>query len=265
MRWTMGRNSRIFWPGLTLAALMTASCVSAAKRQAAANERNPQYQYEKAVVCMKYNIVDEALKYLSAALALDPRHALALNLQGLAFTLKGNPAEAIKSFEAAIASNPNFSEAHNNLGMAYQESNRLQDAIASFQKAYALDENYNASFNLAKAYYLQEKPEEALGWVQRSIAKFNSSAMAFNLQGVILDKLGRQDEAIASYQQALRLAPGDLYVQCNMGVAYFNKKSFARAKEIMTGILEELVKNPKAGNEDLRARVQDVLKRLAER
>jgi hypothetical protein len=33
----------------------------------------------------------------------------------------------------------------------------------------------------------------------------------------------------------------------------------------MTGILEELVKNPKAGNEDLRARVQDVLKRLAER
>jgi tetratricopeptide (TPR) repeat protein len=214
---------------------------------------------------MQYGMVDEAFKYLGAALALNPRHALALNLRGLAFMMKGKADEAIPSFEGAIAVDPNFSEAHNNNGTALQEKGRLDEAEAAFRKAFALDENYNASYNLAKIFYGRQKLDEALTWVQKSIAKYSRSVLAFNLQGLVLEGMDRFDEAVASYQQALRLVPGELNVQYNLGVAYFKKKDFAQAKEIMTRILDELVKKPQAGNEDLRVRVLDVLKKIENR
>jgi tetratricopeptide (TPR) repeat protein len=251
--------------GLILVALLAAGCVSPAKKRAAELEKDPQYQYEKAVVCMQYGIVDEAFKYLQAALALNPRHALALNLLGLAQMMKGNLPEAIKSFEASVAVDPNFSEGHNNLGTAYQESQRIDEATASFEKAYALDGNYNAAYNLAKISYTQGRLPEALDWVQKSIAKFSRSVLAFNLQGLIFEGQERFDEAVASYQQALRIQPGELNVQYNLGVAYYKKKDYSKTKEVMTKILAELVKNPQAGSEDLRNRVQDVLKRLENR
>ncbi|MBM3311155.1 MAG: tetratricopeptide repeat protein [Candidatus Aminicenantes bacterium] len=248
-----------------LAALFSVGCVSAEKRKAAEREKDPQYQYEKAVVCMQYGMVDEAFQYLRAALLLNPRHALALNLQGLAQMMKSNFPEAIKSFQASLDVDPNFSEGHNNLGTAFQESNRLEEAEAAYAKAFALDGNYNAAYNLAKIDYGQGKFPEALDWIQKSIAKYNRSVLAFNLQGLVFESLERYDEALSSYQQALRILPGELNVQFNMGVVFYKKKDSPRAKEIFIKILDELVRNPKAGSDDLRTRVQDALKRLENR
>jgi tetratricopeptide (TPR) repeat protein len=247
---------------VVLASLLATGCVSAEKRKAAERERDPQYQYEKAVVCMQYGMVDEAFQYLRAALLLNPRHALALNLQGLAQMMKSNFLEAVKSFQSSIEVDPNFSEGYNNLGTAFQESNRLDEAAAAYAKAYALDGNYNAAYNLAKIAYGKGAFQEALDWVQKSIAKYNRSVLAFNLQGLVLEGLERYDEALSSYQQALRILPGELNVQFNMGVVFYKKREYSRAKELFTKILDELVRNPKAGSDDLRTRVQDALKKF---
>lgn len=244
---------------------LLSACASSAKRQAIERERDPQYQYEKAVVCMQYGMVDEAFKYLQTALTLNPRHVLSLNLQGLAHMRKGNVEEALRSFQGVTAIDPNFSEAHNNLGTTLQEKGRIEEAETAFRKAYELDQNYNAAYNLARISYERKKSDDALTWIQRSIEKYPRSLLAFNLQGLILESLERFDEAISSYQQALRLVPGELSVQYNLGVAYYKKKDFGRAKETLSRILDELVKKPQIGKEDLRARVADVLKRIEER
>ncbi|MBM3293075.1 MAG: tetratricopeptide repeat protein [Candidatus Aminicenantes bacterium] len=258
----MRKKTAMIGLALAVAALLLPGCVSAEKRKAAEREKDPQYQYEKAVVCMQYGMVDEALKYLRAALLLDSRHALALNLQGLAFMMKGLVPESIKSFEASVSIDPGFSEGHNNLGTALQEANRLDEAAAAYEKAYALDQNYNAAYNLAKIAYLQERPGQALDWVQKSIARFGRSVLAFNLQGLVFEALERFDEAAASYQQALRIQPAELNVQFNLGVVYYKKKNYSLAKDIFTKVLDELVRNPKAGSDELRGRVQDALKKL---
>jgi Tfp pilus assembly protein PilF len=120
-----------------LAAL--AACSSTPAQIQAQREKDPQYQYEKAVVCMQYGIPDEAFKYLNQALALDPRHSLSHNLLGLAYMIKGNLAEAVKAFRACIAVAPaTFSEVYNNLGTALQESNQIGDAEAAFKKAFEM-------------------------------------------------------------------------------------------------------------------------------
>ncbi len=59
--------------------------------------------------------LDNAIKYFSAAVARDPRFAVAYYRLGLALRSDNQPAAAIRAFEAAIDVNPRYGEAENAL------------------------------------------------------------------------------------------------------------------------------------------------------
>lgn len=240
---------------LCLAALVPA-CVSPQAKLAAQQEKNPQYQYEKAVVCMQAGLPDEAIKYLNRAVALDPGHYLSWNLYGLAYIVKRDFPNAVAALEKCASLKPDFSEAQNNLGTALMESGQTAKAEAAFKRAFDIDQSYNASYNMAKIYYERGELEPALKYVGYSLGKFDRSILAWNLQGLVLDSMNRTDEAIASYQQALKRVPNEENVGYNLAVAYYRKGEKARAREILEKIL------PAAKSEELRSRVRDLLDKL---
>ena len=239
-----------------LVAAMTAACVSPQARLAAQQEKDPRYQYEKAVVCMQAQLPDEAIKYLNRAVTLDPNHYLSHNLFGLVYMLKQDFPKAQASLERCVAIKPDFSEAHNNLGTVLQETGQKAKAEAAFKRAFEIDQNYNASYNLAKIYFERGDLEPALTYIGHSLQKFDRSLLAWNLKGLILDTLGRTEEAITSYQQALKRVPNEENVSFNLAVAYFRKGDRTRAKEICDRILQS------AKTEELRARIRDLLEKL---
>lgn len=257
-----------FAPILLLAAAM-AACSPTPKQIQTKQENDPQYQYEKAVVCMQYGIPDEAFKYLNRALALDARHYLSYNLLGLAHMTKGNLAEAVKAFRACIGVAPaTFSEAYNNLGTALQESAQADEAETAFKKAVEIDGNYNASYNLAKIYFGQGKFAPALERVRDSLQKYDRSLLAWNLQGLILESQERYDDAAACYQQALKIIPGEPNVSFNLASTYYKSGQTARAKELLEktrAALEKIPPAQAAANEEVRARVVDLLKKIADK
>lgn len=239
-----------------LLAAFTAACVSPQAKLSARQEKDPQYQYEKAVVCMQANLPEEAIKYLSRAVALDPNHFLSHNLFGLIYMLKRDFPNAQAALERCVAIKPDFSEAHNNLGTVLQETEQTAKAEAAFKRAFEIDQNYNASYNLAKISFERGQLEPALGYIGQSLEKFDRSILAWNLQGLILDTMGRTDEAIVSYQQALKRVPNEENVSFNLAVAYFRKGDKSRAREICDRIL------PKVKTEELRSRIRDLLDKL---
>jgi tetratricopeptide (TPR) repeat protein len=253
--------------GLILMALVFSACAPSEKQVAAQRERDPQYQYEKAVVCMNAGLTDEALKYLSLSLSLDPNHVMALNLRGLAFLMKGNVAEAAASLENCVRLSPNFSDAHNNLATALQGQGQIDRAEIEFRKAFDLDGNANAGFNLAKIYFQGGKYVAALDYVQRSIRKFPRSLLALNLQGLILEALDKPEPAIASYEGALRIVPEESNVEFNLAVAYYKMKDVDKARSILEKIQRRL-KDAKSGarpaqEAELKKRVDELLIRMA--
>jgi len=248
-------RSRKTGTALLLAAL-TAACVSPQARLAAQQEKDPQYQYEKAAVCVQAGLPDEAIKYLNRAVLLDPNHYLAYNLFGLVYMLKRDFPNAAATLEKCIALKPDFSEAHNNLGTVLQETGQTAKAEAEFKRAFEIDQSYNASYNLAKINFERGQLEPALSYVGQSLQKYDRSLLAWNLQGLILDTMERTDEAIASYQQGLKRVPNEENVSFNLAVAYFRKGDKGRAKEI----LDRILKTTK--NENLRARVLALLDKL---
>ena len=243
-----------------------AACASTQNKPSAQDERNPQFQYERAVVCIQYGFADEAVKYLNQALLLDPRHYLSYNLLGLSYITKANLPAAAQAFENCIAIQPDFSEAQNNVGTVYQELGQLDKAEAAFKKAYSLNQNYNASYNLAKIYYSQNKFELALDFVQKSLDKYDRSLLAWNLRGLIYENMNKFDDAVSSYVRALKIVPNEVNVSFNLGIVYYNNGQFDKAKEILEKARDSLAKAPaNSKNDDLKAKINDVLKKLRER
>ena len=218
---------------LTMCACL-AFCASAQTKTQKAREKDPQYQYNVGLFYLNQSDVENATKYFVKALSLDTRYYLAYNAMGLAHSMKGRLDEAAKSYLKCLEINPKFTEARNNLGTVYQEMNQLDKAEAEFRTALQ-DLTYQNRelpyFNLARLNVLQNRFDEALENVLKALQIRPRLAMAHNLRGLIYEKLNNVVEAVASYEQAVRIVPDDVPFNYNLAVAYFKNGDYSRSKE----------------------------------
>jgi len=216
-----------------------AFCASSQAKIQRNQEKDPKYQYNLGLFYLNQNNVDEAVKYFVKAQSLDTRFYLALNGLGLAHSMKGRLDESVRAYQKCLEINPQFTEAHNNLGAVYQEMKLLDKAESEFKTA-LLDMGYQTRelpyFNLARLYVLQNRLDEALENIEKSIQIKPRLAMAQHLRGFIFEKRNSLGEAIASYEAAVKIVPEDVGFNYDLGVAYFKNGDYARAKEIFLKI-----------------------------
>lgn len=232
------------------------SCASSQAKNEQKQAQDFQDQYERALVAMRYNLFDEAIKYLKNALSLSPHHYQSYYLLAVAYAQKGNYEEAAAAFEKSLELKPGNPEAHLKLGNIYRQLNLLDKAEEEYKKALAIDDRSETSFNLAMLYYEQGKLDQALEYVEKSIQKGNLSAEAFNLQGVLLNQLKRYSEAIISFQNVLRIDPKQVVAAINMAVAYFNINDLNKAREILLKI------RPNVQDQKLKDRINELLEKI---
>jgi Flp pilus assembly protein TadD len=257
--WKIDGVSRLKKASLFLALGLTLICCASTQNKVRRNtDKDPQYLYEKAVVAMRYDLPDQAIEYLEEALTLDPAHYQSCNLLGLIYFQKKNYAEAAAAYQKSLELKPDQSEVHSNLGVVYEALGEKDKAEAEYYKALAIDGNPNACFNLAKLYYGQNKLELALGFAREAIQKKNDLAGAHNLEGVILNQMGRYAEALQSFQNALRLSPNDVGFKVNIGIAYINNREPDKARQILEQVL------PSIQDQSLRNKVLEYLNLIKE-
>ncbi len=216
-----------------------AFCASAQTRSQRNREKDPKYQYNLGLYYLNQSDVENAIKYFVKSLSLDTRFYLSWNALGLAHSMRGRLDEAVKAYQKCLEVNPQFTEAHNNLGTVYQEMKQLDKAETEFRAALA-DLTYQNRelpyFNLARLYVLQNRYDEALENVQKAIQIKPRLAMAYNLQGQIYEKLNNLDEAVPSYEAAVKIVPEDTLFNYNLAVAYFKHGEYSRSKELFLKI-----------------------------
>jgi tetratricopeptide (TPR) repeat protein len=226
------------------------------KPKVSASEKKAQEEYEKGAVALRYGLTDEAIRYGQQSLAVLPGYFNALALLGSAYYTKGEWALSVEHYEKAAALKPDSAEIQRNLGLAYVEAKDVAKAFAALEKALALNEDAEAAYYLGKLCYAEKRFDEALGYALKAIRKDGKSAKAYNLKGVILNQLGRYAEAAGSFQAGLVLAPDDIGLQINLGIAYLNTDEPAKAKPILEAAL------PKIEDPALRKQVEEYLKSI---
>jgi tetratricopeptide (TPR) repeat protein len=192
----------------------------------------------------------EAVAQYRQALALKPDYAEAhYNLGNLLLSCQ-SPLQAVAHFQQAIASRPDFIEAHNNLGNALTALNRPEEAIPHYQRALALQrDNARVHTNLGNALVLLNRLEPAIAHYEKALRAAGTAAhspagntmdalerlkalacqpegapttlpAAFRRRchlGILLAALNRPEEAIAHFEQALLLAPGEADAHRQLG------------------------------------------------
>jgi eukaryotic-like serine/threonine-protein kinase len=160
---------------------------------------------------------DEAVRFLTAAVALRPESAGAhLNL-GNVLREKGHGNEAIACFSKAIALDPKYAVAHSNLGVALEDKGQVDEAIACFKTAIALDpKDATAHSNLGNALYGKRQMDEAIACCRHAVTLAPKYGKAYTNLGNALVGKGQVDEAIACYQKAIALG-NDVKAYSNLG------------------------------------------------
>lgn len=118
--------------------------------------------------------------------------------------------EAIADYSYVIEKLPSHFSARNNRGVAYWRTNRLELAIADFDQAIAKDPVHAIGYyNRARAYLDYGKPASGLADMEKLIEHLPGLAQYRRTYGQLLEALGRDADAIASYQKAVELDPSD--------------------------------------------------------
>lgn len=185
-----------------------------------------------------------AEQLLGRALRANPRNVAAMATLGNLRLLQNRPDDAMELSERALAIVPNYPEALINRGVVHVHRNQFKRAEASFQQALHFDPaNDKAKMNLANSFRLQklyldettaylenlvaEKPDYAEALVCLAAAYQDKHRFAestriirraweidrrpgtlFNYANCLL-VMGESEEALACYDEAIRLDPND--------------------------------------------------------
>jgi predicted TPR repeat methyltransferase len=148
---------------------------------------------------------EDALDFLGKASILNPKSASAHSNIGNALRNLGRVQHALESYDRALMINPSYAEAYNNRGVTLRRMGRPTEALESYDRALALKPAYAEAQN-NRATVLREdlkRNKEALAAAEMALALNPSDSDAHLNKAHALAALKRDEEAVASYRNAL--------------------------------------------------------------
>lgn len=158
---------------------------------------------------------EEAVENYRKAIALDPDSASAHFNLAVSLLRRDELDEAEVQYREALRVKPT-AETHNGLGFVLSKQGRIDEAIAQFKEAVVANPKYTAAYNnLAGNLIKQGKLDEAASYYQTSLNEKPSAAL-HNQLGLVLAQLGRTDEAMQQFREALTMNPGHADARRNL-------------------------------------------------
>jgi len=172
--------------------------------------------------------INEAISELSTAASLDPRLSEAHNLLGVAYDKKGLADRAKDSYERAVKEQPEDAQTLNNLGFSLYQNGNYRAAVDRLKRA-------------AKLAPTDERILNNLGLALCRLGKFQDAFKSFaratdpltgNLNtGRMLERFGRDEDAIKYYEDARRIDPNSTFALKRLADLY---KRTGRPEQVQT-------------------------------
>ena len=132
--------------------------------------------------------------------------------------------KAIRAYKQSVALDPDFKEAWYNLGVSYGRKKKFKEEVSAYEKALALDPKYSrAVFNLAIALEDSGDLPGAVKTYDAFLSNASSErdmADAFVNVGILYTRSGRYEDAIRSYEEAIKRDPDLADASYNLGLTH---------------------------------------------
>ena len=177
------------------------------------------------------------LDYLEEAISRNPNNFDLWNFKGVALAKLSRYDESISCFDIAIMLNPKSANLWMNKGDSLSKQGRIEESIKSFDNALKLDTNNSRALSLKASLLLnQGKYVDALECLDKVTQKTNEKVL-WNDKGVALAGLGKYQEAIQSYENALKIDPNFDVTLNNKGLSLYNLRKYQEAINCFDRIL----------------------------
>jgi superkiller protein 3 len=135
---------------------------------------------------------------------LDP--AGAFNNSGILLLRKGELEKASNELDRSIRLQRNNHAAWNNRGCVLYRLERVREAIACFEESSVMLPTTVALSNMGFSQLAIDMLNDAVQAFDQSL-KIAETPEAYNCKGIVLERLGRHEEALVSFKEALRMSP----------------------------------------------------------
>ena len=150
------------------------------------------------------NRLNEAITELSTAASMDPKLSEAHNLLGVAYDKKGFADRAKDSYQSAVKVQPEDPEILNNLGFSLYQNGNYRAAVDRLKRAAKLAPNDARILNnLGLALCRLGKFDDAYKQFARATGAYTGNLNTARM----LERFGRDDDAIKYYEAARRIDP----------------------------------------------------------
>jgi TolB-like protein/Flp pilus assembly protein TadD len=140
--------------------------------------------------------LEKALAELKRAQELDPLSLVISSLYGFALDTVGKSDEAIAQLRKTIEIDPTFGNAHGLLGIVLEHNGQLKEAITEYEKNNSLHEDAISLAQLAGAYFLVGRKEDAQQlWNKLKALSDRQYVPAYSMARA-QSSFGNKDEAI---------------------------------------------------------------------
>jgi tetratricopeptide (TPR) repeat protein len=168
----------------------------------------------------------EAIAQLTEAVRLRPQSAKAQNALGEAYNSFGDVKAAREPFEKAVAIDPGFGAAQVNLGLVLLTAGELEPAANHLDRAIKIlgrgDDAAYAHYLRAKVYTAHDQAQKAAAQLQQAVSMRFDFPEAWSDLGEARKTLLDDAGALAAFEHAVKLAPGDAVAQYRLGAEYLD-------------------------------------------
>jgi tetratricopeptide (TPR) repeat protein len=158
---------------------------------------------------------------------------------GMANERTGNYPGAVRLYRRGLELEPNNVELLNAIGFSLFQQGKSQEAVVELEKALAIDPKHaKAHNNMALASIDLGELELAEAHYRESLATQPQPAI-YNDLGVVLERMGMQDDADEAYRKAIALDPGLASAHYNLGSSLARSGKYAEAESHFRKVLEK--------------------------
>jgi serine/threonine protein kinase/tetratricopeptide (TPR) repeat protein len=180
----------------------------------------PSVRYTAALTMFRGGQYAEARAEVERALALQPTYEDAIRLHARILMQQGDVDQGLAEFDRVAAIRPNSVSLHTDMGLALYGASRYAEALRSFEKAIALSPSSSVSLARAgAASQMLGDNVKALEYYERANA-IQPRAESFSSMGTIYYSLGDYEKASAAYEGAVLIRPLGAITHRNLGDAY---------------------------------------------